>query len=147
MTGGRVSSTLAPAPVAQLAEATVSNTVKCRFESDPGHVAALRAPVTASAVRSSRPMGSWLVERRLTQVSLRLKSLRSELAVIDEQLLHLGDDADDQAIRALVAETPAASFEARDARRHVDALAKHRAHVAAEIASLERRQDDLLDRM
>ena len=26
------------APVAQLAEATVSNTVKCRFESDPGHV-------------------------------------------------------------------------------------------------------------
>lgn len=25
------------APVAQLAEATVSNTVKCRFESDPGH--------------------------------------------------------------------------------------------------------------
>ena len=26
------------APVAQLAEATVSNTVKCRFESDPGHL-------------------------------------------------------------------------------------------------------------
>ena len=92
-------------------------------------------------------MGNWLVERRLTQVSTRLKSLRSELSVIDEQLMHLADDADDQAIRALVSETPNATFEARDARRHVDALAKHRAHVADEISSLEQRQDELLDRL
>ena len=92
-------------------------------------------------------MGNWLVERRLSQVAVRLRSLRSELAVIDEQLIHLGDDADDHAIRALVAETAGASFEARDARRHLDALAKHRAHVVAEIATLEQRQDELLDRM
>jgi hypothetical protein len=92
-------------------------------------------------------MGNWLVERRLSQVSVRMKSLRSELAVIDEQMLHLADDADDQAIRALVSETAGSSFDARDARRHVDALAKHRAHVVDEIASLERRQDELLDRM
>ncbi|HYN32156.1 MAG TPA: hypothetical protein VES40_05995 [Ilumatobacteraceae bacterium] len=92
-------------------------------------------------------MGNWLVERRLSQVSVRMKSLRSELAVIDEQMLHLADDADDQAIRALVSETAGASFEARDARRHVDALAKHRAHVVDEIASLELRQDELLDRL
>jgi len=92
-------------------------------------------------------MGTWLVERRLSQVATRLKSLRSELSVIDEQLIHLGDDADDQAIRALVSETAGASFEARDARRHVEALAKHRAHVVEEIASLEVRQDELLDRM
>jgi len=92
-------------------------------------------------------MGNWLVERRLSQVSTRLKSLRAELAVIDEQMIYLGDDADDQAIRALVAETAGASFEARDARRHVDAHAKHRAKVIDEIASLELRQDELLDRM
>lgn len=92
-------------------------------------------------------MGSWLVERRLSQVASRLKSLRSELAVIDEQLLQLADDAEDQEIRALVAETAGASFEARDARRHVEALGKHRAHVVAEIATLETRQDELLDRM
>ena len=92
-------------------------------------------------------MGNWLVERRLTQVATRLKSLRSELSVIDEQMIHLGDDADDQAIRALVAETAGASYEARDARRHVDALAKHRSKVVEEIASLEIRQDELLDRM
>jgi hypothetical protein len=92
-------------------------------------------------------MGNWLVERRLSQVSVRLKSLRSELAVIDEQMAHLADDADDQAIRALVSETAGASYEARDARRHVEALAKHRAHVVEEIASLEVRQDELLDRL
>jgi hypothetical protein len=92
-------------------------------------------------------MGNWLVERRLSQVATRLKSLRAELAVIDEQMIHLGDDAEDQEIRALVAETAGASFEARDARRHVDAHAKHRAKVVEEIASLELRQDELLDRM
>jgi hypothetical protein len=92
-------------------------------------------------------MGNWLVERRLSQVAIRLKSLRSELSVIDEQMIHLGDDADDQAIRALVSETAGASHEARDARRHVDALAKHRSKAIEEIASLEIRQDELLDRM
>jgi 3-deoxy-D-manno-octulosonate 8-phosphate phosphatase KdsC-like HAD superfamily phosphatase len=92
-------------------------------------------------------MGSWLLERRLTKVSSRLRALRAELAVIDEQLIHLGDDADDQAIRALVSETAGASFEARDAQRHVDAMAKHRAHVVQEITELEGRQDELLDRM
>ena len=45
-------------------------------------------------------MGRWLTERRLSNVASRLKSLRAELAIIDEQLLYLGDDADDQAIRA-----------------------------------------------
>ncbi len=92
-------------------------------------------------------MVSWLVERRLSSVASRLKSLRAELAIIDEQLSHLGENADDQAIRALVSETPGASFEARDAQRHVDAMRKHRTHVVEEIASLERKQDELLDRM
>ena len=73
--------------------------------------------------------------------------MRAELQVIDEQLRHLGDDADDQAIRALVSETPRASFDARDARRHVEAMQKHRDHVVAEVAELESRQDELLDEL
>ena len=92
-------------------------------------------------------MGSWLVERRLSKVATRLKSLRGELAVIDEQLLHLADDAEDHELRAMVSETASASFEARDARRHVEAMQRHRAHVVAEITELERRQDELLDEM
>ena len=51
-------------------------------------------------------MGSWRTERRLSHVASRLRSLRDELATVDEQLLHLADDADDLAIRAPVSETP-----------------------------------------
>ena len=87
------------------------------------------------------------IERRLWQNAERLKSLRAELAAGDEQLSHHADDAEDQALRALVSETPGASFEARDAQRHVDALRKHRAHIDAEIVKLEARQDELLDRL
>ena len=92
-------------------------------------------------------MSAWMVERRLTKVAARLKSLRAEVAIIDEQLRHLGDDAEDQEIRALVAETPGASHEARAARGHVEAMQKHRDHVTAELADLEQRQDDLLDQL
>jgi 3-deoxy-D-manno-octulosonate 8-phosphate phosphatase KdsC-like HAD superfamily phosphatase len=92
-------------------------------------------------------MGSWLVERRLTKVGSRLKALRAELAVIDEQLLYLGDDADDQAIRAMVAETASSSFEARSAQGNFENMTKHRNKVVAEIVDLEHRQDELLDQM
>jgi predicted nucleic acid-binding Zn-ribbon protein len=92
-------------------------------------------------------MGSWLTERRLTQVANRLRSLRDELAMVDEQLAHLADDADDLALRALVSETPAASYESNDARKHVDAMRRHREHVISQIAELEARQDRLLDEL
>ena len=90
---------------------------------------------------------SWLTQRRLTQTSARLRALRAELAQIDEQLDVVADDADSQAIRALVSETPGASFEANDARKHADALRRHRDHVAGSIHELEQRQDELLDKM
>ncbi len=92
-------------------------------------------------------MGSWLVRRRLTQTSDRLRSLRAELTQIDEQLDIVADDADNQAIRALVSETPGATFEANDARKHADAMRKHRQHVVDTITELELRQDRLLDQM
>jgi predicted nucleic acid-binding Zn-ribbon protein len=92
-------------------------------------------------------MGSWLIQRRLTQTSARLRSLRSELAQIDEQLDVVADDADSQALRALVSETPGASFEANDARKHADAMRRHRQHVVDTITELESRQDRLLDQM
>jgi hypothetical protein len=103
--------------------------------------------VTSLGALSFDAMGSWRTERRLTQVAARLRALRDELAMIDEQLTHLIDDADALALRALVSETPAASFESNDARKHVDAMRRHRAHVVAEIAELELRQDQLLDRL
>ncbi len=92
-------------------------------------------------------MAAWLVERRLSQTVTRLKSLRGELAQIDEQLDVFADDADAQAIRALVSETPGAARDASDARQHADAMAKHRQHVLNAIAELEKRQDQLLDQL
>jgi len=92
-------------------------------------------------------MVSWLLQRRLTQTSTRLRALRTELSQIDEQLDVVADEADNQAIRALVSETPGASFEANDARKHADAMHRHRQHVAETISSLETRQDELLDQL
>jgi hypothetical protein len=92
-------------------------------------------------------MGTWLTERRLTQVAARLRSLREELALIDEQLVQFSDDADELSLRALVSETPMAGHESSEARKHLSAMRKHRAHVADEIAALEQRQDELLDRL
>jgi predicted nucleic acid-binding Zn-ribbon protein len=86
------------------------------------------------------------VERRLSQVSLRLRQLRDELAVSAEQLDHLADAADDARLRSLVSETPVADHDHREAERHADAMRRHRAKVEAEIARLERDQDALLDR-
>jgi hypothetical protein len=92
-------------------------------------------------------MGNWLLERRLSQNASRLKSLRAELAQIDEQLAVFRDDADDTAIRSLVSETPGAAYEANDARKHADAMSRHRQHVVETIGELERKQDELLDKL
>lgn len=87
------------------------------------------------------------VERRLTEVGRRLRELRDELGVADEQLVHLADAADDARLRALVSETPVAGREHHEASRHAEAMRSHRESVAAEIARLETTQDELLDRL
>ena len=55
--------------------------------------------------------------------------------MIDDQLAHLADDADDMGIRALVAETPGAGHDYRQAQAHADAMAAHRHHVVVTIPS------------
>lgn len=88
-----------------------------------------------------------ILQRRLVDVSERLKRLRAELGVTEEQLAFLEDEADDARLRALVAETPRGDVEARDARRHADALTRHRDALTRSVAELVREQDALLDRM
>jgi hypothetical protein len=92
-------------------------------------------------------MSRSLVERRLTEVSGRLRQLRDDLAVSDEQLAHLAEAADDARLRSLVSETPLADREHHDAQRHADAMLRHRADLLEGIARLERTQDELLDRL
>lgn len=91
-------------------------------------------------------MARVLVERRLRDVSMRLKRLREELVVTDEQLAQLDGEADDARIRSLVSETPMAEHDHHESEGHAAAMRRHRAAVADEIALLERTQDELLDR-
>jgi hypothetical protein len=88
-----------------------------------------------------------LLERRLIELSGRLKRLHEELRVVDEQLAHLADEAEDARIRSLVSETPLADREHREARKHVEAMQRHRAEVVSEIDKIEASQNDLLDRL
>ena len=92
-------------------------------------------------------MSKSIVERRLAETGARLRQLRQEAAVVDEQLAHFADEAEDARLRALVSETPLADREHRDAHRHADAMRRHRAALVAEIEQLERAQDELLDRL
>jgi uncharacterized protein YbaP (TraB family) len=92
-------------------------------------------------------MSRWLVEKRLSQAAERLKQLRAELKVIDEQLAFLTEAADDARLRALVSETPLADREHREAQKHVEAMNRHRTTVVSTIQELERSQDQLLDRL
>jgi transcriptional regulator with XRE-family HTH domain len=101
----------------------------------------------ADGLSSIQGMSRSSLERRLTQVGERLKQLRAELAITDEQLAALADEADDTRLRALVSETPVAEAEHRDAQRHHDALARHRTALQSSIEQLERNQDELLDRL
>lgn len=88
-----------------------------------------------------------MLERRLSGVAERLRQLREELGVVDEQLAHLADAADEMRLRALVSETPLADREHQEAQRHADAMRRRRAEVLAAVAQLEAAQDDLLDRL
>jgi chromosome segregation ATPase len=92
-------------------------------------------------------MSRSLVERRLTELAEQAKVLRRELAVADEQLGHLDEDAEEARLRALVAETPLAGREHRDAQRHADAMRRHRQEITDELARIDRAQDELHARL
>ncbi len=87
------------------------------------------------------------IERRLNDAHQRLVRARSELAVLDEQLVVVNEIADDTRLRALVAETPVAAKEHDEASRQATALQRTRQALVDRITELERRQDDLLERL
>ena len=98
-------------------------------------------------IHTLTPMGQRLLHRKLAQTSSRLRELHEELRVVKDQMSQLVDETDELSLRALVSETPAAEFEYREAKKHADAITRHHAKVVAEIAELEVRINDLLDRM
>lgn len=92
-------------------------------------------------------MSKSLIERRLTEVSQRLKRARQDLAVVEEQLAALNDSAEDARLRALVSETPLANKEFQQAQRHADAMDRSRTALVQTVVELRQAQDELLDRL
>jgi hypothetical protein len=90
---------------------------------------------------------TWLTERRLTDASKRLRNARTELAILDEQLQVITEEAEDSRIRAMVAETPQALTEHSEGQRHVRGMGNARADLVKKIAELSQLQDDLLDQL
>ena len=87
------------------------------------------------------------IERKLSQVGSRLKRLRGELGILDEQRIQLVDEADAARLQALVSETPLSEKAHRSARRHLDVIERRRDDIAATITKLDTTQDELLDRL
>jgi hypothetical protein len=87
------------------------------------------------------------IERRLNDAHRRLMRARGELAVLDEQLAVVNEMADDTRLRALVAETPVAAKEHDEVSRQASAMLRTRQELVEHITEMERRQDDLLDRL
>lgn len=92
-------------------------------------------------------MSRSLVERRLSEVAARLRQLRDDLGIAEEQLAHLVEAADDARLRSLMSETPLADRDHHESQRHADAMQRHRAELRSDIERLERSQDELLDRL
>ena len=88
-----------------------------------------------------------LLQRRLIDVSDRLKRLRAELSVAEEQCAFFEAEAEDARLRSLVSETPVADAEAREVRRHADAQTRQRDALRRAVHELEAEQDALLDLM
>ncbi len=74
----------------------------------------------------------------------RLVRARQELAVLDEQLAVVSDEAEDARLRSLVSETPLAAHEYAEVKRHADAMVRARQSLVATVEDLTRRQDELL---
>ena len=92
-------------------------------------------------------MSRSILQRRLVDVAERLKRVRAELAVAVEQQLFLEEESEEVRLRALVSETPLAEAEALEARRHAEAMGRHRQALESTLAELLGEQDSLLDRM
>ena len=92
-------------------------------------------------------MGRYLVERKLTDISKRLRRAREQLSVTEQQLAALSETADEARVRSLVAESPLATKQYREAQRSADAMGSARDNLAGQVHRLEAEMDELLDRL
>ncbi len=87
------------------------------------------------------------IEKKLREVSSELVRVREELRVLDEQIDHFADSAEEARLRAIVSETPQAQREHGEAARTVAALQRDRTSWQERQLRLEAEQDELLDQL
>jgi hypothetical protein len=92
-------------------------------------------------------MQRYLLERRIRDLHGRLQRARQELAVLNEQLAVVAETTEEARVRSLVSETPLATHDYVEARRHSEAMARARDALAGSVSELEHRRDELLQRV
>jgi chromosome segregation ATPase len=85
------------------------------------------------------------VRRKLQETQARIASLRTDLAVLNEQILVVDEETESLRVRAVVSETPLAIKEHAEAARHAELAHKAREATVQQIATLESERDALLD--
>ncbi len=128
----------------------------CGFDSHLGHVVAQVSHFGCRTHLLGRcgsrnlytlSVASFFLERRLAQLGNRLRVAREKLLVAQEQCSAMEEETNDQELRSLVAETPDASYEYRQAKAHSDALGRYCEELRGSIQELQVRQDELLDKL
>lgn len=89
----------------------------------------------------------WLIERKLTDNSTRLRKARAELEVLVAQLGQFRDEADEARLHSIVSETSLAESDRRQSERHVDVFARERTRLVDSVVRYEKLQDELLDKL
>jgi chromatin segregation and condensation protein Rec8/ScpA/Scc1 (kleisin family) len=85
-----------------------------------------------------------MLEHRIRDLHSKLLRARAELALIEEQLAVVNDEAEDARVRSLVSETPLATHEYAEVRRHADAMERARDTMQARVNELALRRDELI---
>lgn len=87
------------------------------------------------------------LEQRLANLGGRLQKARRDLQISEEQFAFQTEVADEAQTRMLVAGTPLADREAREARDDLARLRRQRDDARGVVEELVREQDRLLDRL
>jgi len=89
-------------------------------------------------------MQRFMLEHRIRDLHTKLLRARAELALIEEQLAVVNEEAEDARVRSLVSETPLATHEYAEVRRHADAMERARDTMQARVNELVLRRDELI---
>lgn len=87
------------------------------------------------------------VHKRLEDIRLEVRRLNEEVRVLDEQVVHATEVAEEATTRALVSSTPLADRERREAQEDLRRTRRQRDEVAGRLQELHGEQDRLLERL